>query len=150
MQQFLQKEIDSHLGYIEKLTAMDDTARVIAQIKEEIDPSLSVSLHAGVTLTQIQGIMVMIYPKHFDEVKSVLKLFALNGFYINGKPEDYAEISRRTWRLKSKEHSTPVSICAFFSDYKEGQGCKFVKVGVKEAPVYKLMCDTEEVKEDAE
>lgn len=65
---------------------------------------------------------------------------------------DYEELGRRTYELVNPEQpAAPISMSVFFYNGgdagDDGPACRFVKVGVEERPVYKLMCADSEATE---
>lgn len=60
--------------------------------------------------------------------------------------DDYPELGRRAYVFEN--NGRPVRFQVFFNNNEAV--CKFVKVGVKEEPVYKLMCGETEVIAEAE
>lgn len=87
----------------------------------------------------VQGVTV-----HVDNLERVahivpaLRWFAQHDYKLQGKPQDYPEIRRRSWDLG------PIKILGFFRQ-GEGPGCRYIEVGQVTKPIYKLMCDDAEV-----
>jgi hypothetical protein len=97
------------------------------------------TVNVGVGAFSLNGVLI-----HLDDLRSqrqvapLLRALADAGFHLSGKPEDYAEIRRRTWTTKSSE-GAEIKILGFFNG-DDGEACRFVAVGEKVEKVYKLVC----------
>lgn len=62
------------------------------------------------------------------------------------KWDDYAEIGRRTYHCGKILFCVHLHVAA--AGEESGGRCRYVQVGVKEEPVYKLMCDPDQEASD--
>ena len=85
----------------------------------------------------LQGFLVMWDARRLSDVTTRVAWLAqrLGKFKI----EDYPEMGRRTYDWGRFKFSV------FFNSYDNKTVCKFVEVGKKEEPIYKLMCGDQEV-----
>lgn len=131
----IEKDIETARGYSQEAEIFDDLSAAFQA--EEFRGSIGIGPHV------LNGFLIMWDVHRLSDVAPVLAWLRkrLDKSY---KVEDYPELGRRTYdfgRLK---------LSAFFSAFDEKTVCKFVQVGVKEQPVYKLMCDGNEVDAPAE
>jgi hypothetical protein len=137
---------------VEELRAKVVSMQSAAALAEEVCaafPDLPLSVTLGYQTGTLQG--VLIFAGGYGEgdclgdirlVFPILKELSRRGFKSSGKPEDYPEIGRRTWNLRKADEPTPVRFCAFVAaPHMAGEVCRFVQTGVKEQPVYELLCD---------
>jgi len=141
MNKIIQEEIDKLNEKIKKLKSWDDTAELTQSILESIPKMMNPKLSIGIEFGQLHGVLLHVDLKKVGEVSFILKQFASHGYHLKSEPEDYPEIHRRSWNLKSETNNTPVIVSGFFRKENEGQQCKFIKVGEKTEPVYKLICE---------
>jgi len=121
----------------------DDAALVAEEFLQSLLAKTfkSVTLSLGHEVLSLHGVLV-----HFEDVQRVADMapvlgwFARRDYKLVGKPDDYAEIQRRTWCLGK------IKLCAFFRR-GGGAGCRYIKVGEEMKPVYKLLCDEAEAQE---
>jgi hypothetical protein len=87
----------------------------------------------GVGSHCLNGVLLMWDAKRLSDVTPRLAWLAqrLGKFKI----EDFPEIGRRTYDFGR------VKFSVFFNSYNDSAVCKFVEVGKKEEPIYKLMCE---------
>jgi len=104
------------------------------------NPEMSISVGSG--MGSLRGALLMIHNvDSIKEIPPILKWFNKEGWHLKGKPEDYAELKRRSWELQSTEKAGSVIISAFF----EGETCRFIEVGKEEKPIYELKCSPGEI-----
>jgi len=101
-------------------------------------PLLAITTSCGLQTGQVQGALIHLNDlEQMSDARAVAKLLTVMGYHTNGF-DDCPELRRRTYDYGD------IKLMCFLS-YKEGAKCRFVEVGKKEEPVYKLMCDEEEV-----
>lgn len=132
-----------------------EATAAMAEEVAALHPSLpEVRVNLGWEAGQMQGVLLHIgnaweADKSVKDVRDVYPLLAelrQRGFKPAGH-FDYAEVGRRTYTYRRDDGATiSVSVFTFRpgdDDQVDGPSCRFVKVGVEERPVYKLMCDEE-------
>lgn len=98
-------------------------------------------LRIGLTLdpNTVNALMVNLDAVRLLDVTEPLKWLAQRfGAYTI---DDYPELGRRAYVFEN--NGRPVRFQVFFNG--DAAQCKFVKIGVKEEPVYKLMCGEAEI-----
>lgn len=124
----------------------DDVALLVEEflaIDETKDMRLGIDAQASCNfdILSIQGVCLHLHNlTRVAQVAPILGWFAKRGLKLTGKPEDYAEMQRRSWPLGK------LTILGFFRE-GSGPGCRFVKVGEEMRSVYKLLCDEAETPE---
>lgn len=94
---------------------------------------LEFSASFGLEFFSVQGVVLhMNKIMKVAQVAPILGWFAQRGSRQVDKASDYAEMQRRTWNLGK------IQLMGFFS--QEENACKYVKVGERMEPIYKLMC----------
>ena len=131
------REVERLQEYIATTQSYAPEAEIADALIAEF-PQHELRCSIGVGPHVLNGFLIMVDLKQLDEAKALVAALAkqLGKFDIS----DYPELGRRTYgwpRLK---------LSCFFNAWDEKTVCKFVQVGVKEEPVYKLMCGEEEVK----
>lgn len=117
-----------------KVFGLIEAARVAEEAEETFkDQIKGFRLSAGWHMGTLQGILIFCDVNDMAEVTPLLQWLAKKGYPKKGKPEDYPEIKRRTWECGK------INISAFLP-YSGGSKCEFVKIGVKEEPIYELQC----------
>lgn len=141
MHKEIEKVVSDLTNKINELYSWNETAEkaeeILAGLRKEggIEARISVGIEWG----QLRGVLI-----HLDKITSVkevapyLTAFEREGFRFNGQPDDYAEISRRSWKLN--KGNIPLVISAFFES-DAGKRCRFVEVRKELKPVYELVCD---------
>jgi len=109
---------------------LDIADEVVAEFRSTLP---DIQAHCGWSTNSIQG--ALIHVNNLDDIRQViplLKRLRELGFKCR-KVEDYPEIKRRSYDCGE------IKVLAFLR-WEEGATCRFEQVGVKEEPVYKLVC----------
>jgi len=121
--------VKTKVAYLEGLVP----AANVALGAKLVFPDLIQSISVGWMWGQVNGILVHCDLDHMMEISPLLRFLAQKGYRQKTKrPEDYAEIKRRTWDCGD------VKVLGFF----KGEKCQYVQVGVKEEPIYELKCSS--------
>jgi len=117
----------------EKLEKWKPALDVIEELRLAF-PDLQIHTSCGLQHGQVQGALIHLNDLiDMAQALPVAKWLTQRGFHTKGF-EDYPELRRRTY-----DYGDIKLMC--FLKYDEGAKCQWVKVGVKEEPVYKLMCE---------
>lgn len=128
----LSELIDQARGYLTEAAIVDEF--IAAFPPPDPDEYLGrTRVQIGVGSHCLKGVLLMWDAKRLSDVTPRLTWLAnrLGKFTI----EDFAEIGRRTYDFGR------VKFSVFFNSYSDASVCKFVEVGKKEEPIYKLMCE---------
>jgi len=137
IQEELERVEDETKRVLELIPAANLCNKVASAFPHMEDIRTSVRVGGGV----LNGALFMVDVDKLQDISPILRYFAKQGWRINGEPDDYEEVQRRTWELSSEEHPGRIQVSAFF----KGETCKFVKVGTKQEPVYELKCEPGEL-----
>lgn len=122
----LETEMDEIDGMIPSMEVVDEAAALFPALR----PS---TVAVGSTRT----VLLTIHIASMKEVAQVARLFALRGYHIKEFQDDERGYYRRFY-YRSK---TGLEIQLFAQLSRDEKAvCRFEKVGVKEQPVYKLVC----------
>ena len=130
MNKKIKDRIDILNGYIKKVTSLEDVANFV----EGMLPLFS-SLDSYYTVSHEYGVELYIHPKTTEEIEPVLEYLQANGFNITKKLV-IGGANIINWRMGG------INLFAYFNSNDTGS-CKFVKVGIREEPVYELKCSDE-------
>ena len=132
----VKEELEKLVNQRKRIIGYDQLAWTAERAQEEF-PEVIERVSLGVGFGCLQGVLVMSKTlTHVSQIVPVLRWFAKKGHRIIGKPEDYAEIGRRTWSLRPDRK---IKVSAFFNG-KDANSCKFVKTGEETRPTYTFMC----------
>lgn len=131
----LQADIVKVQGYEPEAATFDDLRAAFPN--EAFRPSIGIGPHC------LDGFLIMWDVHKLGAVAPVLS-WLRNRIDKPYRIEDYAELGRRTYDFGR------IKLAAFFNTFDDKTVCKFVQVGVREQPVYKLMCEGTEVSEPVE
>lgn len=101
-------------------------------------PDASISWRSG----SLQGVLVSLHIEDVQVIAKAIRCWRKVG-YVVGKPDDCPEIRRRRFPIYAEadtEHTAELGSLMFLFPWSEDAKCTFVKVGVKEEPVYELRC----------
>lgn len=79
-----------------------------------------------------------IFPKNKSDIESVIKFLGSHRYLISHTYDEPAS-SYKLWRFEKKGVSSGITMFAYF--HKDGQSCKFVKVGTEVVDVMELVCE---------
>lgn len=142
MHPVIQKEVDHLQSDIETAKTFETEAAVFDALSAQF-PNEQFRGSIGIGPHVLNGFLVMWDVHRLSDVAPVLAWLRTR-VEKAFKVADYPELGRRTYDFGR------IKLSAFFNTYDEKTVCKFVQVGVKEEPVYKLMCEGNEVGEPAE
>lgn len=95
----------------------------------------------GTGIGSLNGALLHVDVDSIKEITPILKWLGTHGWHQADKePNDYAELQRRTWRLKNdQDKDSQIQLSAFFN----GDSCKFIQIGTEIRPKYELRCQSE-------
>lgn len=133
---------------IEKARAFDAEQSLVAEFLAAFEPEpkdefdVYPKFRVGLTLdpSTVNALMINYDARALADVVDPLRWLSqrLGKYEI----DDYPELNRRAYVFRN--HGRPVRLQVFFGVGDESV-CKFMQIGVKEEPVYKLMCDGAEI-----
>lgn len=118
----------------------------MAQLAESIvakhkDKFKTLEVSIGYQYGSIQGVLIKAHDvESMRDVLPIIRELRWHGFKVKSH-EDYPEAKRRTYDMGD------IKVLVFLP-WDEGSTCKYVKVGMKEEPQYKLQCDGETFAEE--
>ncbi len=155
----IQAEIDKLDRQRERVAGWQPIIEIAEKIKDKFkddhpgDGALTgIMVSCGVGDGSINGVMIHFHGLvDFKQVLPIRQFIRTLGLPAPKSEHDYDSFGRKGWTYKT-EHG-PLVLLAWFpvGDEKEGDKdarCRFVKVGEEMKPVYKLMCDGEELDVD--
>ena len=122
--------------------------------QELIDKLFPVAVHVSEVLANSPGVDVRLCyhsgtvrtvlitkeAKSVEEATPLLRALGTEGWHQASEPKDDETIQCRTWKLEHADFpGVTVTMRLFF--WSKGAKCTFKKVGVKEKPVYELVCE---------
>lgn len=137
----LRERIAKAEAYAPEIAIAAEFVRAFPALAGEAADEYQRPLRIGLTLdpNTVNALMVNLDVVRLVDVTEPLKWLAQRfGAYAI---DDYPELGRRAYIFENS--GRPVRFQVFFNG--EAAQCKFVKVGVKEEPVYKLMCGEAEI-----
>jgi len=147
------KEMDRNRERVMAMAvAAHEMQQAVAELYHEHD--LKIDVHLGYQASSMQGVVVSFgsWGKEARDVRVVAPLLRrLRQLgYRRTSVDDYVEMARRTWHYEFKryERTDNVHVSVFLSTdltATDDTVCRFVKVGVKEEPVYELRCGGQNV-----
>ena len=148
----VQKELEFIENTRQRILNMAPLVRLCEELIAEFKNLAGTSdwrISIGYGIGSLQGVLLSTTALDFRELIAVRRWLRTQGLPAP-ETNDYAEIRRRSWTYHRKDEPDFV-FSAFarspYLDKLEGQKCEFVKVGVKEEPVYELRCDGEKLEE---
>jgi len=142
----VEKQRDKIINY---QPVMDIAAQLIAEF-EKTENTEDWRLCFGNGNGSLNGVLIHVEVTDLEALTGARRWIREHGF---GAPtvSDYEAIGRRSWTYKD-DNERFVVLSGFFPvpGWKEGDGakCSFVKVGVKEEPVYELQCNGKPVEQE--
>ena len=129
----IQKEVDRIDSHREKILGWCDDAIVAEEAKEKFDFISSVTVGSGVH--SLNGVLLHCNLEKPEDIVELLRWLGAKGYSQQAKPDDYADLKRRTWNLGN------IQVMGFFV----GEVCKFVKVGEETKDIMELRCEPADV-----
>ena len=129
----IQKEVDRLDFHREKVLGWVDEAIVAEEAEEKFDFISAVTVGSGVH--SLNGVLIHCNLKKPEDIAELLRWLGTKGYRQKGKPDDFAELKRRTWNLGN------LQVMGFFI----GDVCKFVKVGEETKDIMELRCEPADV-----
>lgn len=139
----IQKELQKLDEARERLLQQVPHVRVAERILTEHRQSTKDYVCVGVASPgSLGGTLILLHVNHWRQVAPVLRALAKEGYHVWGKPEDFFEITARTWKChrKTPEPAGRITLRAFVPSDGSGE-CRKEKTGTRTEDVYTWRCD---------